>query len=122
ILSIGFNKDTVNMETVELARICQEALDSLGESLLAFGAEVQVELPADTLVFGNKAYLFSIFHNLLSNAIKYRSPDRPLQIQIRVAVNQKWVVVFFSDNGLGFDDKKAADKVFKLYKRFHRNI
>lgn len=122
ILSIGFTKDTVNMETVELARICQEALDSLQESLTAFGAEVQVEVPPGTRVFGNKAYLFSIFHNLLSNAIKYRSTERQLHINIRVAVNQKWVVLFFSDNGLGFDDKKAADKVFKLYKRFHRNI
>ncbi|AKQ46451.1 hypothetical protein TH63_13775 [Rufibacter radiotolerans] len=122
ILSIGVQKDTVSMESIDLRRICLEAVESLRDSLDAYEGKIDLEIPGNTYVFGNKAYLFSIFHNLLSNAIKYRSPDRPLTISIRATVSVKWVAIFFGDNGLGFDEEKAGDKVFKLYKRFHKNI
>ncbi len=31
-------------------------------------------------------------------------------------------VLYVSDNGVGIDLKKHGDNIFKLYKRFHRNI
>jgi PAS domain S-box-containing protein len=122
ILSIGGQKDTVSMESIDLRRICQEAVESLRDSLEAYEGNLDLDIPGDTFVFGNKAYLYSIFHNLLSNAIKYRSPERPLQISIRAVMSTQWVAIFLTDNGLGFDEEKAGDKVFKLYKRFHKNI
>ncbi|GAB2547228.1 PAS domain S-box protein [Rufibacter soli] len=122
ILSIGGQKDTVSMESIDLRRICQEAVESLRDSLDAYEGNLDLDIPGDTFVFGNKAYLYSIFHNLLSNAIKYRSPERPLKISIRAVMSTQWVAIFLTDNGLGFDEEKAGDKVFKLYKRFHKNI
>ncbi|MFB9863754.1 PAS domain S-box protein [Rufibacter immobilis] len=122
ILSIGFNKGTLSQGNVDFGQICREAVESLHESIGAYGIKVRTEIAPNTFVYGNRAYLFSIVYNLLSNAIKYRSPERRPEITVKTTTNQQWVSVIFSDNGLGFDEEKVGDKIFRLYQRFHRDI
>ncbi|WP_192821298.1 PAS domain S-box protein [Rufibacter sp. LB8] len=122
ILSVGFSKGAVGQEPVPLAPLVWEATQTLLEQLEAFGGEIHVEISDESQVLGNRAYLFSVFHNLISNAIKYRSQERLLKITVRILSESEWVVVSVKDNGSGFDEDKAAGKVFKLYKRFHRNV
>ncbi|QCR21223.1 PAS domain S-box protein [Pontibacter sp. SGAir0037] len=123
ILSIRDNKDTIEKEKINIRLICQQAVDSLQESLQACGGEVFLNIGKETLLPGNKAYFYSIFYNLLSNAIKYRSPERALKINIKYACDASQnVVLTFSDNGSGFNMEKAGENVFKLYKRFHRTV
>ncbi|RZK61965.1 MAG: PAS domain-containing protein, partial [Hymenobacter sp.] len=108
-------------ETVELAAVCQQALQHAAPALAACGGQVQAEVAAGLLVRGNRACVYSIFDNLLANAVKYRSPARPLRITIRAqATAPGGVTVSFADNGSGFDQAKAGPKVFQLYQRFHR--
>ncbi|GAA4310480.1 PAS domain S-box protein [Nibribacter koreensis] len=122
ILTVGFNKDTLEVESINLKAVCEEAIESLHESIDAVGGQVELNIEAGLRVSGNKAYLFSMFHNLLTNAIKYRSPDRTLQITVTATIKGKWVKVLFTDNGSGFDEERAGDKVFKLYQRFHHEV
>jgi signal transduction histidine kinase len=68
-----------------------------------------------------KAFVQSIFYNLLSNAYKYRSPDRALQIDVKVKKIDNAMEISIRDNGLGIDLTKYRDSVFKLFKRFHLN-
>ncbi len=75
---------------------------------------------ADKLNF-HPAYLQSILLNLLSNSLKYRSPKRQLKINITSTFKKEYVVVRFSDNGLGINMDKYSEKVFGLYQRFHTN-
>ncbi len=67
-------------------------------------------------------YLESIFRNMLSNAIKYRSPDRPLKIEISSHLESDYVVVSFKDNGIGMDLTKNRKNLFKPFSRFHKHI
>ncbi|MCC9169103.1 PAS domain-containing sensor histidine kinase [Pontibacter harenae] len=120
ILSIRDSKGSLERERVNVKLKIQQALTSLQERLERCGGVVTVDMDEDLYLWANKAYLYSIFYNLLSNAIKYRSKERPLQVEIKcVGEAEEEVTISFEDNGSGFDLKKAKDKVFKLYSRFH---
>jgi len=68
------------------------------------------------------AYLESIFLNLISNAIKYKHPDRDPIIKIRsLKLKGGRVQLQFEDNGLGIDLDRHKNKVFGLYKTFHKH-
>lgn len=67
----------------------------------------------------NKAYFESIIFNLLSNSIKYRSPTRPLKINITTENTIDAIVLKFTDNGLGIDVDLYKERLFRLYQRFH---
>lgn len=69
----------------------------------------------------NPAYLESIILNLLTNALKYRSPERPLLIDMLFEEEGEFKVLIFRDNGIGIDLKTNGDKVFGMYKTFHGN-
>lgn len=73
---------------------------------------------ANSIVFPRK-YLHSIYQNLITNAIKYRSPKRPLIIHVKAHPYKNFVMLKFSDNGLGMDIEKNRNKIFGLYQRFH---
>jgi signal transduction histidine kinase len=94
--------------------LLQDSLTGTEEIVTNFGA-----VPELTTV---RPMLQSIFYNLLSNAIKYRSPERNLRI-IATSRNQNGKIILeVADNGLGFDTHLHAEKLFKLYKRFHTHV
>ena len=64
----------------------------------------------------------SIFYNLISNALKYRDRNRDCKISIDVNFEDKQVTITFVDNGIGIDLVKHKDKIFGLYKRFHKDV
>jgi signal transduction histidine kinase len=102
----------------------ETALDKVQKTLLQgiidSSASLNVNLQADE-IYGNQSYLESIFYNLLSNSIKYRSAKRPLQVGILTKKEKDQVIIEISDNGIGIDMQRSADKVFKLYQRFHEH-
>ncbi len=111
----------IESETVVLRDTLQRALDGLEMEIERSGAEITVEMDnAPTVNFPPK-YLNSIFHNLISNALKYRSPDRPLKIEIKTRKNAGSVLLTVKDNGLGLDLEKHKDSVFKIGKVFHKH-
>jgi signal transduction histidine kinase len=67
------------------------------------------------------AYLESIMLNLISNAIKYRHPGRQALIKIRSGIENERPVLKISDNGLGIDLTRHAQKIFNLYQTFHNH-
>ena len=67
------------------------------------------------------AYLDSIILNFLTNAVKYRSDKRDTIIKLSSEIQEEYVVLHIEDNGLGIDLDKFGDKLFQMYKTFHRN-
>jgi signal transduction histidine kinase len=63
----------------------------------------------------------SILLNLVSNAIKYRSPTKPLKVNIGTRLNSHYTILEVSDNGLGIDLDLFRKDIFKMYKRFHHH-
>jgi signal transduction histidine kinase len=80
-----------------------------------------IDIPKNALVNYNSAYLESILFNLISNAIRYRHPERKPKISIKLYKENNLDVIEISDNGIGIDLKKNADKIFGMYKTFHHN-
>lgn len=80
-----------------------------------------IDIPENALINYNSAYLESILFNLISNAIRYRHPERKPKISIKLYKENNLDVIEISDNGIGIDLKKNADKIFGMYKTFHHN-
>ncbi|WP_192821557.1 PAS domain-containing sensor histidine kinase [Rufibacter sp. LB8] len=123
ILSVQDQHHTVEKEPVLLAEVCQQAISILQDALQECAGQVHLQVQEDLVIHTKRAYLYSILYNLLSNAIKYRSPNRPLEVTLKAFGGElQGAVIYFSDNGLGMDLDRVGSQVFKLYKRFHRNI
>ncbi|MVN74776.1 PAS domain S-box protein [Hymenobacter sp. HMF4947] len=120
VLSIRDQQHQQVPETVRLAKVCAQAMQHWAPALAQCEGHVTLDVAADLLVRGTRAYVYSIFDNLLSNALKYRVPERPLQIDIRcVEGAHGGASIYFAGLGSGFDQAKAGLKVFQLYQRFH---
>ena len=72
-------------------------------------------------IYFYRSHLRSIIFNLLSNAVKYRSPNRPLVVEIRTFYKDDFVVLSVKDNGMGLSFQQLK-KLFSLFKRMHEHI
>ncbi len=114
--------DALNkMKRVNLYQTIMNVEKNLGLLLQEKNAVCHVNIDKQLKIQGITAYLDSIFLNLLTNSIKYSSPDRTPIIKISSKHMEDMTVVTFSDNGLGIDLKRHGDKLFGMYKTFHRN-
>lgn len=84
-------------------------------------ATIVNNIPKKTNVKAIPAYLESILMNFLTNGIKYRSLERDPIITLGVKKNKKYLVLSITDNGMGLDLEKHGDKLFGMYKTFHKN-
>jgi len=74
----------------------------------------------DTIKF-NPAYLESLFLNFTTNAIKYSHPERSPEISYSSRRENGKVILMIQDNGLGINLEKYGEKLFGMYKTFHKN-
>jgi len=120
ILSSRDHQHRQIVETVDLAEVCEQALQHAAAALDQCGGQVKLDVEEGLRVRGTRAYVYSILDNLLANSLKYRSAARPLRVTIQCSVGMPGrVSIHFADNGSGFDQAKAGPKVFQLYQRFH---
>jgi len=83
--------------------------------------EVIDQVDPNTHVKGIPEYVENILANFLSNAIKYRHPQRNPVITLKSKQEKKTVILSIEDNGLGIDLDKYHNKLFGMYKTFHKN-
>ncbi len=81
--------------------------------------ELQIDKDLEVNVI--KAYLDSVLLNLFTNSLKYKSPDRDLRIKVKAERKDQKVLLSFKDNGLGINLERYGDKIFGMYKTFHRH-
>ncbi|MGO4921261.1 ATP-binding protein [Maribacter spongiicola] len=113
----------IKIVDIDLQELILEVKNEFTETLLDnSGFEVQLNLAAWNHISYSKFYLQSIVHNFISNAIKYRRENVSSYIQFESAIENKQKVLYVRDNGIGLNLERHGDNVFKLYKRFHRNI
>lgn len=74
----------------------------------------------DTIKF-NPAYLESLFLNFTTNAIKYSHPERHPEISYSSLTEKGKLVLVIKDNGVGINLDKHGEKLFGMYKTFHKN-
>lgn len=118
---LDIRKHTGNMIEVNL----RNALDLVNKTLEKLYEETNAKISTDFAIdkiYAVAPYVESILYNLLSNAIKYRHPDRDPVIGIKTAVENDFVCLSVSDNGIGIDLARHKHNMFNLYKRFHLHM
>jgi signal transduction histidine kinase len=55
----------------------------------------------------------------MSNSIKFASSERKLKINLKTRIEGDYIILEFSDNGIGMDMDRVKDRIFGLYQRFH---
>jgi PAS domain S-box-containing protein len=106
---------------VNLHEEFEKTTSVLSSSILETKVVIKNSIPTDVFVDVIPSYLESIFLNLLTNSIKYRSIERVTTIEISTQNTQDFMVVKFSDNGIGINLDMHSHKIFGMYKTFHGN-
>jgi len=98
------------MEKVDMNSLLAELVSSFSFQLEKAGGKIEVE----TLPYcsGDLSWLSQIFANLLDNAIKYRSPNRPLIVQVSGIQKGTFVEYVVKDNGMGMENPQKAWQLF----------
>lgn len=104
---------------VVLEEEVDKILDVLKKTIDDANAVVDTDFGAAPDILTVRAMINSILYNLISNAIKYRSPERRPHLRISSGLEDGFLRIDVSDNGLGLDIEKFSQKLFGLYKRFH---
>jgi PAS domain S-box-containing protein len=120
--TLRVKKETrIDRMSIRFKEVLDKIIQSLEGELIRAEASITFHFDDVPTIEYSKSYIESIILNLLSNAIKYRSPDRKLVIHFETRMNGKSVELRVSDNGLGIDMDRHADKLFGLHKTFHGN-
>jgi PAS domain S-box-containing protein len=109
------------LETVLLKPIIENNINSLMTLANKENVSIINEVNSKTTVKAIPAYLDSVIMNFITNAIKYSSKERDSYLKIQTDTTNKYVVLKFTDNGLGIDLKKHGNKLFGMYKTFHQH-
>ncbi|GHC58983.1 PAS domain S-box protein [Ulvibacter litoralis] len=120
---IKVNLTQAVVSKVNIHEVIQKNIESLNIQIMKAQFEIINNVDKNLTVKGVPAYFDSIVLNMITNAIKYRSEERAsyLKIYADVETEQSMITLFFKDNGLGIDLKKNGDKLFGMYKTFHRH-
>lgn len=117
------DRNEVDLKEIDLRQLIEKVRGDFSESAVDDeNFKIVYDLKEwDTLVF-SKYYLKSIIHSFLANAIRFRNKEVDSYVIFRSDFEKGRRVLYVEDNGLGFDFKRHKHNVFKLYRRFHRDI
>lgn len=101
--------------------IFKKVKESMAGKILETEAVVSYNFSKAPTIEYPRLYLESILQNLLSNSLKYKSPYRTPVIHAETLFQDGILTLKFSDNGMGIDLKRHADKLFGLNKTFHKH-
>jgi light-regulated signal transduction histidine kinase (bacteriophytochrome) len=119
---IAFRKTlNIKREKIDLAEALQEVKISIHDLITSSGAIISADFSECPYINYPAVHLKSIFQNLLTNAIKYKQEGKPPVIDIKTTSEDNFVVLQFSDRGMGIDMKRNKNKLYGLFQRFHVN-
>jgi PAS domain S-box-containing protein len=111
----------IKRETIYLAEYIDKTIDVLAGEINLHNAIVKNNVPSSVFLSYNPAYLESIVLNFLSNGIKYRHENRAPKIEFNASGKGVNLMLEIIDNGVGINLARNREKLFGLYKTFHRN-
>ncbi|WP_162897301.1 PAS domain S-box protein [Aquimarina sp. BL5] len=115
------SKNKLDLKSINLHKRINKIINGIWIKAKDSGVAINNKVDKDIMILGIDAYLDSIILNFLTNGIKYCCESRESYINVSTSLNKKFVIISFEDNGLGIDLKKHREKLFGMYKTFHRN-
>ncbi|MES2731288.1 MAG: PAS domain-containing protein [Bacteroidota bacterium] len=107
-------------EVLYFASVLDEVKIDIANLIAQAGATITTDFKVKEIGYSHKN-LRSILYNLLSNALKYRSPDRPVVVQLATYWQEGNIILTVQDNGLGLNAQQQA-KLFTMFKRLHTHV
>ncbi len=120
VAAINIQKD-LKTEPLNLLENFNRAHSSIAALIIDSKTTVSINIDPNILVKAVPAYLDSILLNFLTNAIKYKKPNEPANIEINTNIVNDFVVLEIKDHGQGIDLEKYGEKLFGMYKTFHKH-
>ena len=116
VAKLDKNELVLNKEAFDL----QELLIQLKENFEAFQPEKTSKLnlnlsESSHILLADPVHLTNVFYNLMDNAVKYSKED--VQISITTKLSSPYLVIEFSDKGIGISkehQKAIFDKFFRV--------
>jgi PAS domain S-box-containing protein len=100
---------------VDLREIADETVANLELRIRQVGAIVEIsDLPSTT---GEPGQIQKLFQNIIANSLTFRREEQ-LKIKIHSRHSDKECLIFFEDNGIGFDET-YLDRIFVPFQRLH---
>ncbi len=117
--SLQIKQDSgVELISVDLTKTINIILMLFDAQIKQSSTKINIDLEEQKVLYCQK-YVDSILTNLISNALKYKSPERPLSIDVKTFYDDKGLVLSVADNGLGIDLNRHKNNMFKIRKVFH---
>ncbi|WP_156026903.1 PAS domain S-box protein [Sporocytophaga myxococcoides] len=120
IIKVQKGSSTDDQEIIKFSEIIEEVKLGIKDQIEKNGAEIKSSLDVEEIKFSRKN-LRSIFYNFISNGIKYADPKRKSIIEISTTENDDFILITFTDNGLGISEENRT-KMFSMFKRFHDHV
>uniref|UniRef100_UPI0035655B20 PAS domain-containing sensor histidine kinase n=1 Tax=Muriicola sp. TaxID=2020856 RepID=UPI0035655B20 len=117
-ISTNINLDKKPVNLFEKIRAVEQ---NLAAYLKNNNALIINDVDEDLIIKAIPAYAESILMNFITNAIKYRDPMRKPVVRLCAEKQDEYTVLSIKDNGLGIDLKEHGEKLFGMYKTFHKN-
>ena len=118
---VSVDIDVKDKEDINLHSYINNTERSLRGLIVNANFKVYNLVPEGFKVYAVPAYVESILLNLFTNAIKYRDPNKKSWLQISAESKKGHTIVCVNDNGLGINLERYGDRVFGLYKTFHKH-
>ncbi|MFI5158356.1 MAG: ATP-binding protein [Sphingobacteriales bacterium] len=106
---------------IKFEKIFKHVVGALQSNITSVDARIEFDFSKCPEINYIPAYLESIFQNLLTNSLKYRQKDHAPLIKCHTFQMNGHIYMIFEDNGIGIDLTRYGDKVFGMYKTFHKN-
>ena len=109
------SKRLYEKENVDVVGVIYDVIRDTAEAAEKRGVKVEMQLPPDAMMSGNRSLLYSIFRNLVDNSIAYAGEGVTVRIALTHSDPQNY---YFSvkDNGVGVETKHLNH----LFERFYR--
>ncbi|MBW4361828.1 PAS domain S-box protein [Flavobacterium sp. NAS39] len=105
-------------ESLNLKEYINNVMKVFSKQIISKEVTITNQIPEDLTINYNPAYLESILYNIISNAIRYSHSDRKIVIDLKWIIKKNKKILQISDNGIGIDLVKNANKIFGMYKTF----
>lgn len=119
---VTINSDVdVAQQPVKLREAVDKTVHVLSDKIRQKEGVILNNVPKDTTIFHNRAYIESILLNLISNSLKYSKPNVCPVVSITYNKENSEKILIVNDNGIGIDLEKNGHKLFGLFKTFTHN-
>ncbi|SKC89458.1 sensor histidine kinase [Ohtaekwangia koreensis] len=119
---LEIKKHTSNLVEIDLHFVLTRVLKVLEKEIEDTQAKIVSDFTETDRLYSVLPYVESILYNLISNAIKYRDPNRTPVITLVTTIQDEYIRLSVTDNGLGIDLSLHGQSMFNLYKRFHLHM